>query len=66
MDMPVVVAPLERAVTLDPDQSAALRDKLLTELTNITSADLAAAWAHQQSSLALDSQSSSSTGPDIG
>jgi len=38
---------LERAVTLDPDQSAALRDKLLTELTNITSADLAAAWAHE-------------------
>jgi ERF superfamily len=36
---------LERAVTLDPDQSAALREKLLSELGNITSADLAAAWA---------------------
>jgi len=36
---------LERAVTLDPDQSAALREKLLTELGYITSADLAAAWA---------------------
>jgi hypothetical protein len=35
----------ERAVTLDPEQSAALREKLLTELGNITSADLAAAWA---------------------
>src|SRR6266511_2549004 len=38
---------LERAVTLDPDQSAALREKLLTELGNITSADLAAAWARE-------------------
>jgi ERF superfamily len=38
---------LERAVTLDPDQSAALREKLLTELRNITSADLAAAWARE-------------------
>jgi hypothetical protein len=36
---------LEPAVTLNPDQSAALREKLLTELGNITSADLAAAWA---------------------
>jgi hypothetical protein len=36
---------LERAVTLDADQSATLREKLLTELGNITSADLAAAWA---------------------
>jgi hypothetical protein len=35
----------ERAVTLNPDQSAALREKLLTELGYITSADLAAAWA---------------------
>jgi hypothetical protein len=34
-------------VTLDPDQSAALREKLLTQLDNITSADLAAAWAHE-------------------
>jgi hypothetical protein len=32
-------------VTLDSEQSAALREKLLTELGNITSADLAAAWA---------------------
>jgi len=31
----------ERAVTLDAHQSAALREKLLTELANITSADLA-------------------------
>jgi hypothetical protein len=29
----------ERAVILDPEQSAALREKLLTELANITSAD---------------------------
>jgi hypothetical protein len=35
----------EIPVTLNPDQSAALREKLLTELENITSADLAAAWA---------------------
>src|SRR5262247_2857347 len=35
----------ERAVTLDPEQSAALREKLLTEVGNITSSDLAAAWA---------------------
>jgi ERF superfamily len=40
-----VRAKLERAVPLNPDQSAALREKLLTELENITSADLAAAWA---------------------
>jgi hypothetical protein len=32
---------------LDPEQSAALREKLLTEVGNITSADLAAAWAHE-------------------
>ena len=31
--------------TLDPEQSAALREKLLTELGNITSADRAAIWA---------------------
>jgi ERF superfamily len=37
----------EQAVTLDPQQSAALREKLLTELGNITSADLAAAWARE-------------------
>jgi hypothetical protein len=35
----------EIPVTLDPEQSAALREKLLSELGNITSADLAAAWA---------------------
>jgi hypothetical protein len=40
-----VRAKLEPAVILDPEQSAALREKLLTELGNITSADLAAAWA---------------------
>jgi len=40
-----VRAKLERAFPLNPDQSAALREKLLTELGNITSADLAAAWA---------------------
>jgi len=38
-------AKLERAVSLDPEQSAALRENLLTQLANITSADLAAAWA---------------------
>ena len=37
----------EIPVTLNPEQSAALRDKLLTELGNITSADLAAAWARE-------------------
>jgi hypothetical protein len=40
-----VRAKLERAVPLNPDQSAVLREKLLTALANITSADLAAAWA---------------------
>jgi hypothetical protein len=34
-------------VILDPEQSAALREKLLTQLGNITSTDLAAAWAHE-------------------
>jgi len=34
-------------VALDPEQSAALREKLLTEVGNIPSADLAAAWAHE-------------------
>jgi hypothetical protein len=38
-------AKLERAAILDPEQSAALREKLLIEIGNITSADLAAAWA---------------------
>jgi hypothetical protein len=37
----------EIPVTLDPEQSAALREKLLTEVGNIASADLAAAWARQ-------------------
>jgi ERF superfamily len=37
----------ERAVVLDPDQSAALREKLLVEVGNITSADLAAGWARE-------------------
>jgi hypothetical protein len=37
----------EIPVTLDPEQSAALREKLLTELGNITSVDLAAAWARE-------------------
>jgi hypothetical protein len=40
-------AKLERDVILDPEQSAALREKLLTQLGNITSADLAAAWARE-------------------
>jgi hypothetical protein len=34
-------------ITLDPEQSAALREKLLAEVGNITSADLAAAWARE-------------------
>src|SRR5262249_54057576 len=42
-----IPARLERAVTLNPDQSAALREKLLTELGTITSADLAATWARE-------------------
>src|SRR5262245_43952044 len=37
----------EIPLTLDPDQSAALREKLLTELGTITSPDLAAAWARE-------------------
>src|ERR1700730_8120583 len=40
-------AKLERPVILDPEQSGALREKLLTQLGNITSADLAAAWARE-------------------
>jgi hypothetical protein len=35
------------SITLDPEQSAALREKLLAEVGNITSADLAAAWARE-------------------
>jgi hypothetical protein len=37
----------EVPVTLDPEQSAALREKLLNELGTIASADLAAAWARE-------------------
>src|SRR5262249_14947720 len=37
----------EVPVTLDPEQSAALREKLLTGLGNITSADSAASWARE-------------------
>jgi ERF superfamily len=37
----------ETPVTLDPAQSAALREKLLTELGTITSADLATIWAQE-------------------
>ena len=37
----------ERPSTLEPEQSAALREKLLTALGNITSADSAAIWAHE-------------------
>src|SRR5262249_13406831 len=35
----------EIAATLDPEQSATLRETLLTELATIASADLATAWA---------------------
>jgi len=37
----------EIPATLDPEQSAALGEKLLIEIGNITSADLAAAWARE-------------------
>jgi hypothetical protein len=37
----------ETPVTLDPEHSAALRAKLLTQVANIPSADLAAAWARE-------------------
>jgi len=37
----------ERPSTLEPEQSAALREKLLTALGNITSADGAAIWAQE-------------------
>src|SRR5262245_43802612 len=37
----------ERPAPLEPEQSAALREKLLTELGDITSADLAAIWAQE-------------------
>jgi ERF superfamily len=35
------------SITLDPEQSAALREKLLAEVGNITSADLATTWARE-------------------
>jgi len=38
---------LELPVALDPEQSAAMREKLLADVGNITSADLAAAWARE-------------------
>jgi hypothetical protein len=37
----------EPPAPLEPEQSAALREKLLTELGTITSADLAAVWAQE-------------------
>jgi ERF superfamily len=37
----------ERPAPLEPEQSAALREELLTELGTITSADLAAIWAQE-------------------
>ena len=37
----------ERPSTLEPEQSAALREKLLTAVGNITSADSAAIWAQE-------------------
>jgi len=37
----------ERPAPLEPEQSVALREKLLTELETITSADLAAIWAQE-------------------
>src|SRR5262249_47146170 len=37
----------ERPALLEPEQSAALRETLLTELGTITSADLAAIWAQE-------------------
>ena len=39
--------PGERPSTLEPEQSTALREKLLTTLGNITSADGAAIWAQE-------------------
>ena len=37
----------DRVVTLDPERSATLREKLLNEVSNITSVDVAAAWARE-------------------
>jgi hypothetical protein len=39
--------PSERPSTLEPEQSAALREELLTALANITSADSASLWAQE-------------------
>ena len=36
-----------KAPVLDPDGSAALRDRLLTELDSLSSSDAAATWAHR-------------------
>jgi ERF superfamily len=38
---------IKREAILDPDQSATLREKLLTELGNVTCADSATTWARQ-------------------
>jgi hypothetical protein len=38
---------MQRPATLEPEQSAVLREKLLTELGTIASADLAAIWAKE-------------------
>jgi hypothetical protein len=40
-------AKVERSATLDPEQSADVRDKLLNEIHDVTSTDLAASWAHK-------------------
>src|SRR6185295_5341263 len=40
-------SPPARAAMLSPDQSQALRDRLLNELDAVQSADEAAAWAHR-------------------
>src|SRR5262245_33067067 len=37
----------DRVATLDPERSVALREKLLNEVSNITSVDVAAAWARE-------------------
>jgi len=37
----------EHLILLDPDQSVGLREKLLIEIANLRSADLAASWASQ-------------------
>jgi hypothetical protein len=38
---------IARSLAAEPEQSAALREKLLTKLGTITSADLAAIWAQE-------------------